>query len=397
MTDDVAVAFPFIRQSPIEPPDDYQRLRDARVVQVRMSTGAPAYLVGRYEDVRMVLTDPRFSSDLHRPGVPQPSPFPPDDSMHHTDAPEHTRLRRLVSAGFTPRRVEQMRPRIQQLADELIDRMVLAGEPADLNAAFAHPLPITVICELLGVPLSDRDAFVGWAGTLVALAEVPVDTIVAAYMSLRGYLTDLTKAKRANPGDDLLSALVQAHDGGDRLSESELVSMATLLLIAGYETTIHQIGSCVVMLLEHPEQLAALRRDESLLGPAMEELMRFQGPGDGAAYRVTLEEVRIGDTVIPANSGVLAAIGAANRDEREFTDPAALDIRRRNLAHLTLGQGMHYCLGASLGRLELEIAVGTLLRRLPQLRLAVPATELVWLPNRLLSGYAEIPVSWSAP
>ncbi len=399
MTADAAPApqtftFPFRRDSPIQPPPDYPSLRAARVTRITMPTGDPAYLLGRYEDARRLLADPRLSSDLSRPGTPQLTSFPPDDSMHHSDPPRHTRLRTLVSKAFTPRRVAAMRPRVQELATQLVDAMVEQGPPADLNAAFAHPLPITVICELLGVPAADQGEFRGWADRLVALADVPAPLIAQAYMAMRDYLARLVADKRAHPADDMLSALVQARDGSDRLSESELLSMATLLLIAGYETSIHQIGSAVVMLLLHPEQLAALRAQPSAIDGAVDELMRFQGPGDGALYRIALADIEVGETVIPAGSGVLLAIGAANRDEERFAQPERLDIARQDNAHLTFGHGIHYCVGAALGRLELAVALETLTRRLPRMRLAVQPEELRWLPGRLLSGYAEIPLAW---
>lgn len=386
--------FPFHRDYPTRCPVGLAALREERVAQLTMPSGSPGYMVGRYEDVRRVLLDPRCSADLHRPGVPLMTNWPPLESLNFTDPPQHTRLRRLVAKAFTPELVESFRPRIHQLTNELLDEMGRDGNAADIVEAYAHPLPINMICDLLGVPRGDRSQFRKWSEAFLVLENNPAEEIQAAAEELREYLGSLVADKRCAPGDDVLSALVAARDVDDQLSEGELVSTATQLLMAGHETTFLQIGLCVATLLLHPSQLADLREHPDLMPNAVEELMRYQGPGDGAAYRILLEDMTFGDVTIPAGSGVLAAISAANRDEERFPTANRLDIRREDPRHLTLGHGIHHCLGAPLVRMEMQIALTNLFDRFPTLKLACTEDELEWMPGRLLSGFRTVPVTW---
>ncbi|HEY8373900.1 MAG TPA: cytochrome P450 [Pseudonocardiaceae bacterium] len=387
----------------------YRRLRqDSPVVCTQTQTGLRVWVVTRYEDARAVLTDPRLSKDLRRrpyrigtvprDNVENQAPEEGEILTAHLlnfDPPEHTRLRRLVSKEFTPRRVERLRPRVERISAELVAALAQRAREAadgvvDLLDGYAFPLPITVICELLGVPVEDRADFRAWSNAL--LDARPREEMLDATVAVRDYLQRLVAAKRAHPGDDLLSALVHTADAGDRLTEAELVSMAFLLLIAGHETTVNLIGNGVLLLLQHPDQLAALRADPGLLPGAVEELLRHDGPVSISTLRYTLEPVRIGDVEIPAGEFVEVALGSANRDERRFDDPDRLDITRPTSGHLAFGHGIHYCLGAHLARLEGEVALRDLLDAFPDLALAVPAEELRWRNSLLIRGLEELPV-----
>jgi cytochrome P450 len=321
-----------------------------------------------------------------------------NSDLLHNDPPDHTRLRRLVSGAFTRRRVDALAPRIQQIADGLLDDLTGAlaehGE-ADLIAAFAYPLPITVIGELLGVPAHDQAGFQGWSTTVAGGAAAGRQAWVEAATALVGYVRELVAAKRARPGDDLMSALVAARDGADRLTEDELTSMVFLLLIAGHETTVNLIGNGMYTLLTHPDRHALLLAEPERLPATIEELLRFDGPVQVATFRWTSVPVQIGDTVIPAGEVVIPGLLAANRDPAAAADPDVFDPTREAdvVGHLAFGHGVHHCLGASLARLEGRVALGSLLARLPDLRLAVPVAELRWRPSVLMHGLATLPVT----
>jgi cytochrome P450 len=372
------------------------------VHRITLPNGMPAWLVTGYDAVRAALTDPRL---IKNPGpTPLEGLLPPavnaamNSDLLHNDPPDHTRLRRLVSGAFTRRRVDALAPRIQQIADGLLDDLTGAlaehGE-ADLIAAFAYPLPITVIGELLGVPAHDQAGFQGWSTTVAGGAAAGRQAWVEAATALVGYVRELVAAKRARPGDDLMSALVAARDGADRLTEDELTSMVFLLLIAGHETTVNLIGNGMYTLLTHPDRHALLLAEPERLPATIEELLRFDGPVQVATFRWTSVPVQIGDTVIPAGEVVIPGLLAANRDPAAAVDPAAFDPSREAtaLGHLAFGHGVHHCLGAALARLEGRIALGSLLARLPDLRLAVPVPELRWRPSVLMHGLAALPVS----
>ncbi|OIJ96824.1 cytochrome P450 [Streptomyces monashensis] len=376
----------------------YAHLRETDpVAEVRMPSGDHAYLVTRYEDVRTVLSDARFSrAATLEPGAPRLAAAPQNfKSLLNMDPPEHTRVRKLVSREFTARRVNALRPRIQEHTDALLDAMAAAGPPVDLVPTFAFQVPVTVICELLGVPFADREDFAAWSRVFLATTSVTKEEMLGAQLALRDYLASLVAAKRERPGDDLLSALVSIHDeDDDRLREEELIFLGISLLVAGHETTVNQIANSVVALLTHPEQLERLRKDPDLVAGAVEELLRLHPPGNEALLRITLEDVELGGVTIPKGSAVLPSLSSANRDRRQFDDPDVIDFDRPVNAHFAFSHGTHYCLGSGLARAELQIAVASLIRRFPTLRLAVPEEELRRPEGMLVHGIASLPVAW---
>lgn len=381
----------------------YAQLRaEAPVYPVTLPDGRTAWLVTRYGDVVAVLKDDRFAKDPLNALSPEqraqqpwmPSFFQPlTRNMLDLDAPDHTRLRSLVHKAFTPRLVEQMRPRIQTLCDRLLDRAAGRGR-FDLIRTYAQPVPTTIIAQMLGVPVADRQRFQRWSQVLVSAGSSRWGVLLAiphVWLFLR-YVRRLIRARRAAPRDDLVSALVQAEEGGQQLSEDELVAMTVLLLIAGHETTVNLIASGTLALLEHPEQLQKLRQDPNLMTPAVEELLRFTSPVETATERYARQEMSVAGVTIPRGGMVLAAIASANRDERQFADPDRMDILRVPNRHLSFGLGAHFCLGAALARMEGQIALTTLLRRAPRLRLAIEPRALHWRPGLVLRGLKALPV-----
>jgi cytochrome P450 len=355
--------------------------------------GTAAWVVSGYDQVRAGLADPRLSLDKRNAkewrGLALPAAL--EANLLNMDPPDHTRLRKLVGQAFTPRRVTALRPAVQRIADQLLDALAPARK-ADLIAAYAAPLSATVLGDLLGVPEDRRGELRGWA---VKLTETGDPKGLAATVSvLCDYLIELIAAKRRRRADDLLSALVVAKDERGGLSEHELLSLAFLLLLAGYENTVNAISGGLVVLLRHPEQFLALKRNPAALEQAVEELIRFDAPAPLAIRRFPTEELTIGGVTIPAGAPVLLSIAEANHDPARFHDPARLDIRRTDNPHLTFGHGIHYCLGAPLARVEASIGIGTVLRRLPGLALAVPADELAWRPSFRIRGLVELPVRW---
>nr|WP_246459800.1 cytochrome P450 [Amycolatopsis jiangsuensis] len=369
------------------------------------SWGGGSYLVTGYEDARALLTDSRVSKSNQGARELLAAKIGEEnlsglgtllgDHMLNSDPPDHTRLRKLVNRAFTARTVARLRPRIEEITRELLDGMA-GQEQADLMTAFALPLPITVICELLGVRPEDRGEFSGWSNTLLAGATEDFGAIEQAAVQMHGYLASLVEGKRAEPGEDMLSALVLATDEGDALTEQELVGMAFLLLVAGHETTVNLIGNATLALLRAPEQAAKLRADPELLPGAVEEFLRFDGPINLATMRYTTEDVPVGDSTIPAGEFVQVSLLAANRDEGRFPDPDDLDVTRPPGGHLAFGHGIHYCVGAPLARLEAEIALGGLLNRFPDLTLAVPEDELDYRKSTLVHGLNALPVRLGA-
>ncbi|MFE6667905.1 cytochrome P450 [Streptomyces sp. NPDC057697] len=371
----------------------YEKLRAAGPVHtVRTDEFDRVWLVVGYEEARTVLADPRFAKDWRGlPGAPAESD-PIFLNLLELDAPHHTRLRRLVAREFTARRVEALRPRIQQITDGLLDAMVPAGR-ADLVDALAFPLPMTVICELIGVPDLDRDAFRLLSNGVVTPASPEAEN--EAVRAMNEYLRRLIDDKRRSPGDDLMSALVRTRDeDGDRLSQDELVGMAFLLLVAGHETTVNLIANGVRALLAHPEQLAALLADPELIGGAVEEMLRYDGPVENATLRFPREPVRIGRRVVPAGVPVLVSLAGADRDGGRYPEPDTFDIRREAQGHLAFGHGVHFCVGAPLARLEGRIAIRTLLERCPALAPDPEAGKPDWIPGMLLRGMRGLPVRW---
>ncbi|WP_406164946.1 cytochrome P450 [Streptomyces sp. NBC_00996] len=381
----------------------YRQLReDGPVRRAVIAGGLEAWLVTRYEDGLAALSDSRLSSDVRDASDPrllERLPATEPESMLRTmlrsDPPDHTRLRRLVSKAFTARRVAELRPRVQEITDRLLDAIVPAGK-ADLVEDFALPLPVTVICELLGVPGADRHDFQRWTDEMILQGGEQPDParVDRGWRQMSSYLTGLLADKRARPGDDLLSALITTRDEEHRLDEDELIAMAFLLLVAGYITTVNLIGSGIAALLAHPDQLQMLRDDPELLPGAIEEFLRYDGPVNPGIARFAREDVTVAGVIIPRGATVLVASAIADRDPAQFPDPDRLDIARPDNAHLAFGHGIHYCLGAPLARLEGQIAIGTALGRLPHLSLAVPRSELRWRSGGL-RGPAQLPVTFA--
>ncbi|MET8676885.1 cytochrome P450 [Streptomyces sp. NPDC004647] len=377
----------------------YAALREQGPVhRVRTNDSGEVWLVVGHDEARAALADPRLCNDLrHSAAWDDDGGYAIGLNMLQTDPPQHTRLRKLVAGEFTTRRIEALRPRIQQITDELLDAMLPLSR-TDLVESFALPLPLAVICELLGVPAPDRTAFRGWSAEMVH--PTSPEAAGAAGLAMTGYFGTLIDAKRRAPGDDLLSALVGTmDDDGDRLSHEEMIGMAFLLLVAGHETTVNLISSGTYLLLRHPGQLAALRADWTLLDGAIEEMLRYEGPTGTSAFRFASEPVEIAGTRIPAGEPVLVVLASASRDPRHFTEPDRFDIRRKATAaggrgHLAFSHGIHHCLGAPLARLETSVALRSLLERCPDLALDADPADLVRRPS-LLRGLSRLPVRYT--
>ncbi|MER8269390.1 cytochrome P450 [Streptomyces griseus] len=350
------------------------------------------WLVVGHAEARAALADQRLGKDWRHTGLWTESEAALSANMLELDAPHHTRLRRLVSREFTARRIEALRPRVTEITGELLDAMAPRGS-ADLVDALAFPLPMTVICELLGVPDIDRDAFRALSNGIVT--PTPEQRGADPAGAMGAYLDELIENKRRSPGDDLLSGLIRTGEAdGEGLSSAELVGMAFLLLVAGHETTVNLIANGVRALLDHPDQLALLRADPGLLDNAVEEMLRYDGPVETATFRFARETLTIGDTEIHVDEPVLVALASADRDPLRFRDPDTFDIRREPQGHLGFGHGVHYCLGAPLARMEARIAIGALLERFPGLARDPSGGELDWLPGLLMRGARGLPVRW---
>lgn len=381
-----------------DPVGFFARLRESRpVAPVRMPEYGRVWIITRYADVRAALTGPRLANKIHL-GPGGGRSFPNEATGVHallnTDPPDHTRLRRMMLKAFTPRRAGQLRPRTKEIAAGLLDEMVTRGDIVDLLDGYARPLPITVISELLGIPVTDR----GWIWVTVTDYGKGGEELQRVPRELAAYFTGLIAAKRAQPGNDLLSALVLAHDNADEdgadaaLTTTELLSAAYHLVMAGFDTTVNLIASGTLALLTHPEEMGRLRQDPSLLPAAVEELLRFTNPVNHVTTRFTTEDLPIGDVVIPAGEPVLIATSSADRDPAQFPDPDRLDLGRDTSGHVAFGHGVHYCLGAPLARMEAEVALGALLARFPRISLAIQPEELRWRPVSLINGLESLPV-----
>lgn len=395
-TEDATRSYPF---GPITRLDLDPTLRELcgeqPVLRVRLPFGGDGWLVTKYADVRTVLADARFSRAAavgdHVPrtvalGLPR-------GSMLSMDPPHHTRLRRRVTNAFTTRRIKELRPRIREIVGGLIDEMTAKGSPADLTTALTWPLPIIVICELLGVPLTDRERFGEWVDGLLMLADP--EGAARAREQLDEYLAGLIAQRRVSPTADLLGDLVAKDDPDDPLTEEELVGLGVSLLSAGQEATANQIGNFVYTLLTRPAFWDQLIAEPALLPDAVEELFRFIPNSATAGFtRIATEDVELSGQLIRAGDAVVAELGMANHDPEVFERPDELDFHRKRIPHLTFGHGFHHCLGAQLARTELRIALEILLERLPGLRLAVPADQLAWRTERLVRGVAALPVTW---
>ncbi|KRV46517.1 hypothetical protein AQ490_11535 [Wenjunlia vitaminophila] len=389
--------YPIPRTSPHEPPCEYAKLRTEQpVCPIALPTGHPAWLITRYEDVKTVLSDHRFSREaLFREGAPRAQLVEPDsNSVISMDPPRHTTIRNLINRTFTPRRSEKLRPTINRVVTDLLDAMEVAPKPVDLNAALARPMALRIICELLGIPIEDHPKFGSWCDHFMSLTKYTAEEIIRSNQEMRAYFGRLIDIKREEPGEDLLTQLVQAMDEEEKITREELISTGVMLLIAGHDTTVTVTGGGAIMLMTHPDQMALIKEDPTRLNPAIEEIIRMVTPGDGTFIRITLEDVELSGTTIPAGSAVIAPISSANRDAEVFQDPDTMDILREDNKHIGFAHGTHFCVGSALARAELQIGLGMLFERFPGLRLAVPAEELRWRSTAALGGYEEIPVTW---
>ncbi|MFI0480134.1 cytochrome P450 [Actinomadura sp. 9N215] len=382
----------------LDPYPVYRRLRESGPVQrVVGHDGVVQWIVTRYDDVKRLLVDPRMSSALTKvldPGLADGQKrFRIDETLQNAmtnhDPPEHTRIRKTVVRAFSARRVEAMRPRVQELTDTLLDAMD-GEERVDLIEKLATPVPVAVSCEILGVPVEDRPFFNTQMDDLMGAGTAEEKRAPAK--ALTSYMAEQVAIKRASRGDDVLSAMIEASEEEGRLTDGELVGGAVQLLFAGYLTTIYAIGAGAYRLLKHPEQLAELRRDPGLLPKAVEELLRFDGPVIPGILRYAKEDVEVGGTTIPAHSLVVLSLTAANRDPDRFPEPDRLDIHREDTDHVAFGGGIHYCIGARLATIETEVVLGSLIRRFPRLELAVPDSELRWELKSFARHIAELPV-----
>jgi len=384
------------QQNNLDPYTFYQRLREQGPlfsVANYMGTGR-AWIATNYEDAIAILKDPRLIKN--KPVSQQEtlmSIF--RRNMLMVDPPDHTRLRSLVSKGFTPRMIEQLRPRIQHITDELLDTVQHQGK-MDLISDFAFLLPVTVICEMLGIPTTDRQLFRTWMQATPDVGAEPGQeaTTSSPIEGMLNYFKALLNEKRVHPGNDLISSLIRVEENADALSELELLSMIWLLFVAGHETTVNLIGNGTLALLRHPEQLRRLQNDPALIVSAVEELLRYTAPVSLSDRRWASEDIRMHGNLIRTGEIVLVSLLAVNADPQQFHDPETLNIIRQENQHLAFGKGIHYCLGAPLARLEGQIAFATLLRRLPNVRMACAPEQLVWNNDPMLRGLVRFPVEF---
>lgn len=400
-----------IRNYPFEPflgdlPDELlDMVQTQPVSRVRLPDGRVVWLVVGYDEAATVLADPRFTrftrhgrpeaGSCEQAGEPIADPaagYPVRARDLSMDGKPHTDLRRLAARAFTARRIEAYRPRVQAITDRLIDDMVAGGQPVDLVSGLVVPLPAMVVCEVLGVPVADRDKFAAWGNALLALTAHGMADTARADAELREYLTERLAEKRANPGEDLLSSWIVAQAGSDELTDTEIVGLAIAVLIGGREISSTSAG--IRALFQHPEALGRLHADPALLPAAVEEILRYTSVSPMFLVQTVTEELELGGVAMRAGDGVMAVPWAANRHPAPFPEPAEFNLDRPQNPHLTFGLGPHFCLGAALGRLQVEIAIGTLLRRFPNLAPAVPLDELPWRDERINCGLAEFPVTW---
>ncbi|SER97319.1 Cytochrome P450 [Lentzea xinjiangensis] len=389
----MAPTYPFSEADGLTLDPTYARLRrDEPVSRVTYPYGGEGWLVTSYEETKFVLGDPRFSrARTVERDVPRMQPLiAPGGSILTHDGADHARMRRLVSKAFTVRRIEELRPRAQQITDELLDRL---DNPGDLVEGFTMPFPITIICELLGVPFEDRDDFRMWSNQVLStVGGYTPEEAMHGMMKLHAYFVDLVAKRRANPTDDLMGALVAARDNEDRLTEDELVRFGITLLVAGHETTANMLANSVVTLFEHPDAMKRLQDDPAVLPNAIEELLRFIPLGSGAGFtRIATEDVQVGNALVKGGDAVLVVVSSANHDESVYPNSAELDLDREVGQHLQFGHGIHFCLGSQLARMELQVALGTLVRRMPGLRLAQPVE---FRKGSLVRGPLKLVVAW---
>ncbi|MGW4407845.1 cytochrome P450 [Nonomuraea sp. NPDC004702] len=407
MTADAIPDFPFDRPTALEPPPQLADLREkCPVAHVRLPSGDVAALVTRYDDARAVMADPRFSRNLAREGAARLSTTEDgglfnrrkDGAGDIGEGEGHMRWRRLLSRWFTARKMEVWRPRVQAMAEELLDSMLAKGSPGNLSSGLALPLPVRVICALVGAPSSDQDKFAHWSRTMLTLTRNTQEEVDTAYREFNAYVSDLIDRNRADPGDDLLSELTQITDAEDgRLSQDELIATVRGLLLAGHETTSNMIAIMTAMLLSDRQRYEAVIDDPDLIPGTVEEVLRLDSTlsAIGGVPRFITEDVELSEITVPAGSTLIPNIPAANRDPAKFADPDRFDPRRENSSqHLTFGAGRHYCLGQPLARVELQVVLGLLARRLPGLRLRDDPRELRLRTGGLSGGLQDVWVTW---
>jgi len=387
--------YPFSAASPLDAPVEFAHLRaNEPVSRVRLERGEVAWLLTRYADIRAALIDSRLTTWV--PGVSAGAVEEAPGLLFVMNGPAHLRLRGRLSKGLTPRLVEDLRPRIRQIADQLVAAMIQEGHPADLIPAFAASLSIAALSELLGIPIGQREGFREWSDAMLAVFSAPTPAEMAAGgTKLAAFVAELLADKRRQPGDDLLSALVAPGDVCDRLSDSELQNIVFTLLLAAYVPPANAMAVAVLQLFRHPDQHAVLRANPALIGTAVDELLRIDQSSAADQLRVATADVDIGGVPIRAGGIVVAPLRCANQDPAVFVDADRFDVTRAENPHLTFAYGPHYCLGAALARLQLQVGIGVLVGRLPQLRLAVPFAELSWTPMFFtLNGPQTLPVVW---
>jgi cytochrome P450 len=387
-----------------DPFPTFARMRQEAPLHAHQAPDGSRY-IPRYEAVTAVLRDdrnfckdPRNARPVDASGTASRKTVAHqriNENMLFSDPPDHTRLRALVSQAFTPRRVERIAPRIQTIADQLLHQIQHLGK-MDLIASYALPLPVFVICEMLGIPERDREQVARWSQAIISPGSrnLNYSTRKRKVRAFTVYLEKTFAERQANPRDDLVTALVQAEEAGDKFSQAELSSMVALLLVTGHETTVNLIGNGVLALLLHPDQLSRLKKDPTLWEEAVEELLRYDGPVETSTSRWARQDVRMGGRQIRRGDLVRVVLTSANRDATEFENPNTFDVQRGNQRHLAFGLGIHYCLGAPLARLEGRIALQTLFHRLPNLCLSLPASELQWHSGVLFRGLKQLQLAW---
>lgn len=403
MTEGHALRYPIPAEAALEPPAQWARLREqCPVAHVTLASGDEATLFTRYDDVKQVLADPRFTR-----------PMPGDNAARVADVesggvfnsematvlpqhgPAHLTWRRMIGKWFTAKRMNALRPGIEAMAEQLIDEMVKQGSPADLKAGLGFPLPVWVICDMLGVPDTDRDRFAHWSDVMLSMTRYTQEEMTAAQMDFGMYMAGHIAAKREQPGDDLLSALItDTGADGEPMSDVTLIATGIGLLVAGHETTANMIAKMVAMLLADRRRWEELVADRTLVRSAVEEALRMDANSGFGMLRYFTEDVEIAGTVLPRGTTAVCSMAAANRDEDAFEGAAGMDLRRSPNPHLAFGAGAHACLGQPLARTELQAVLDVLLRKLPSLELAVPVDELSRIEGLVVGGLKELPVQW---
>ncbi|MEW2404135.1 cytochrome P450 [Streptomyces sp. NPDC046862] len=401
---DPALRLPLPTDGPLEAPAAWQRLRrTCPVATVELPSGDEAAYLTRYDDIKALLSDPRFVRPTAEDGAARIAPEGAGGPVANGDSSlalanrgeEHLRWRRHVGKYLTAKRVTALRPGMTAIAESLVDDLVAQGQPGDLKATVGFPLPVYVICDLLGAPAEDRDRFSYWSDAFLNVGRYSAEEAKASYTDFARYMSELIAAKRAEPGDDLLSNLIRdSAEEDEGLSDELLLNTGMGLLVAGHETTANMIGKMVSMLLADRTRWESLLADPSLVRTAVDEALRFDANFGFGVRRYLGEDVEVGGELLPAGTTVVCSLSSANRDEQVFADPQEMDLTRTPNPHMIFGAGPHACLGQSLARTELQVVLETLLRRLPTLRLAVPVEELQRVEGLLVGGLRTVPVRW---